>query len=150
MQLLDPQQRILFMLQYLSAASLDELAVAAVRAGRAFGRAWGDYPKLMHNAPSRQITVETINRLICGNVFHPDDELALDEVEEQLVSWFETLSGRRYLEVDGRVGVLKVIEAEESRDVLNLLEAYLAFRPLRQQVIDRMKAEQALNRLKSN
>ncbi|MFY2826592.1 hypothetical protein [Ruegeria sp. MALMAid1280] len=123
---------------------LDEITVAAVKAGRAFGTAWGDYPKLVNQAASTQETLQTVDRLKSNDVFNSDDEDALDEVEKQLVAWFEALPGRRYLELDSRAGVLKVIETDEAQEVLNLLLQYLAFRRLRQEVVDRMTAKRVL------
>lgn len=105
-------------------------------------------PKLIHNAENQEETLRTVRRFKTGDIFQPTDEITLDEVEKQLVDWFEALSENRFLEIDGRAGVMHVIEPEETKEVMSLLESYLTFRALRQSVLDQIVAEKALRDLR--
>jgi len=128
--------------------SLEETSVAAILAARQFAEIWGDLPKLIQHSDDQEETLKTVRRLKSGDVFKLHDEFALEEVEKQLVDWFDTLSGTSFLEVDGKAGMINVIEAEQTKEVLSHLERYLKFRALRQEVLDRVAAEMALAHLR--
>lgn len=128
--------------------TLEDISTAAILSARQFAEMWGDMPRLIRNADDQEETLRTVHRFKSGDIFRPTDEITLDEVEKQLVDWFETLSRNRFLEIDGRAGVMHAVESEETKEVMSLLESYLTFRALRQSVFDQIVAEKALRDLR--
>jgi len=129
-------------------ASLEGQAARAIRAGREFATIWKGYPKLADAAGSKSLTEETIGRMVDGDVFNRLDDPSLDNLESELAHWLNNINPKFCeLAMNGRTGEAIFNEDEQTKEVRQLIFKYLSFRTARQNVMDRVAADRAIERL---